>query len=431
MTDVTCSLVTRRQFMKGLGATVTVAVVGGYSIATFVRSDTAKTLANPMIPSATFPTIDDKTLVVVELGGGNDGLNTVIPHADSAYYDLRRSVAIQDSIDLDGTYGLHPELTFVAERYQIGQVAAILGVGYEDPSLSHFESMETWWTADKSDTDATGWLGRYLDGSVGPDNPLAGITIGSGPSQAMAGLASNQIAIQGRAGLNPNTPEWIDDVDELMSAWAGFAPTGGPDPGYLGIVQDVLATTVEARGDLQMALGRETDRSRDNVAEQLAVAAALIASDANPSVIYLHGFGDYDTHNNQASRHAQNLRQLDDGLRTFFEVIDGAGLTDDVTVMTTSEFGRRVRDNGSGTDHGTAGVQFLIGGGVSGGLHGAQPSLTRTTPAGNMVHEVDFRSVYASVAESWLGADPAEVVGGNWEQLDLFEAAQPTQPAGA
>lgn len=425
MTDATCSIVSRRQFMKGLGATVTVAVVGGYSIATFARSDTAKTLASPVIPAETYPLLDGRTLVIVELGGGNDGLNTLIPHADPSYYDLRRTVAIQDPIDLDGTFGLHPELTFLAERFELGQVAAVMGVGYEDPSLSHFESMETWWTADKSDTDATGWLGRYLDGSVGPDNPLAGITIGSGPSQAMAGLAANQIAIQGRAGLNPNAPDWIDDVDELMSAWSGFAPAGGPDPGYLGIVQDVLATTVEARSELKVALGDVTDRSGDNVVEQLSVAASLIASEANPSVIYIHGFGDYDTHNNQAGRHTQNLRQLNNGLQSFFEVIDGAGKTDDVTVMTTSEFGRRVRDNGSGTDHGTAGVQFLIGGGVSGGLYGAQPSLTQTTPGGNMVHEVDFRSVYATVAEQWLQADPAEVVGGSWEQLPLFKPASP------
>ncbi len=419
MTDITCSLVTRRQFMRGLGATVTVAVVGGYSIAAFTRSDSAKTLAGPVIPHATFPAAEGRTLVVVELGGGNDGLNTLIPHADPAYYDLRRSVAIEDPIDLDGSFGLHPELAFIAERFESGQVAAVLGVGYEDPSLSHFQSMETWWTADKSDTDATGWLGRYLDG-VGLDNPLAGITIGSGPTQAMAGLAANQIAIQGRSGLNPNAPAWIDDVDELMSAWSGFAPAGGPDPGYLGVVQDVLATTVEARMELREALGQETGRSRDSVEEQLAVAAALIASDADPSVIYIHGFGDYDTHNNQTGRHTQNLRQLNNGLRGFFEVVDDAGLTDDVVVMTTSEFGRRVRDNGSGTDHGTAGVQFLIGGGVSGGLHGAQPSLTRTTPAGNMIHEVDFRSVYATVAEQWLHADPAEVVGGSWEPLPLF-----------
>ena len=157
--------------------------------------------------------------------------------------------------------------------------------------------------------------------------------------------------------------------------------------------------------------------------EQLDVAAALIASDANPSVVYVHGFGDYDTHNNQAGRHTQNLRQLNEGLQAFFDIIDAAGKTDDVVVMTTSEFGRRVRDNGSGTDHGTAGVQFLIGGSVAGGLHGMQPSLTRTTPAGNMVHEVDFRSVYATVAEQWLEADPAEVVGGAWEQLDLFRQA--------
>lgn len=419
MTD-TCPFVTRRQFMKGLGATVTVAVVGGYSIATFARSDTAKTLADPVVPQGTFPVLDGKTLVIVELGGGNDGLNTVVPHADAAYYDLRRTVAIEDPIDLDGTFGLHPELTFLAERYRLGQVAAVLGVGYADPSLSHFESMETWWTADKSDTDATGWLGRYLDGAGGHENPLAGITIGAGPSQAMAGLAANQIAIQGRAGLNPNAPGWIDDVDELMGAWSGFAPAAGPDPGLIGVVQDVLATTVEARRDLQTALGQSTDRGRDSIVEQLSVAASLIASEANPSVIYIHGFGDFDTHNNQAARHTQNLRQLNEGLVEFFDVIDGAGLTDDVTVMTASEFGRRVRDNGSGTDHGTAGVQFLIGGSVAGGLYGAQPSLTRTTAAGNMIHEVDFRSVYASVAEQWLGADPTEVVGGDWEQLELF-----------
>ena len=447
LTPDECPLVTRRQFITGLGASVSLGVVGGYAIGLW-RQDpsvsgmfTTTTSTLPAAPPGTFGgTPGSKVLVIVEMGGGNDALSMVVPHATSAYYDLRPTIGIEYPIDLDGEVGLHPNLAWLSSRYHAGQLALIEGVGYPDPDLSHFVSMETWWTAHASGPTASGWLGRYFDGTVGQDNPLAGVTIGPGPSRSMLGDSSFTVSIQDSTGLSPTAP-WIDNIDELMGAWAGFAPAGIDSPGLLAPVRETIAYATQARGELASAISAATDMDlsggsatmggnaemmaaqtgrRGGLASYMQLAAQLVISPVAPTVIFIHGWGDFDTHENQANRHDDMMLQLDEALCGFFGTVDAAGRANDVVVMTTSEFGRRVRDNGSGTDHGTASTSLLIGAPVLGGRYGNAVDLAALDTRGNPTHTIDFRSTYATVIDGWLEADADGVLGGDYERLPVF-----------
>lgn len=419
-----CQAVTRRKFMKGLGASVVVTTVGGYAVAVWAGDQTAPSAISGFAatPPTTFgPIAPNRTLVIVEMAGGNDGLNTVVPHANSAYYDLRPEIAIRTPIDLDGEIGFHPELNFLSGEFEAGRLAIVEGVGYPKPNLSHFESIDTWWTADVGTNNAAGWLGRMLDGTVGYGDPLAGITIGPNPSRALLGDSSFNMSIQDATGLQPRVPPWIDNVEELMGAWSGFAPADEVSGGMMGAVRQSLSATADSRGTLASALGGQSERARRGTFEdQMSVAASLITSGLGPKVIYVHGFGDYDTHNNQLGRHATELAEVDAGLEVFFSELSEAGMSDEAIVLTMSEFGRRPRDNGSGTDHGTASPMFALGSPVVGGRFGQSPSLTALDETSNMKHVVDFRSVYATVLESWLEVDADGILGAGYERIPFL-----------
>lgn len=425
-----CPLVTRRHFIAGLGATILTAACGGRRVSVFGPDPTAPDAAAvPTIPAGTFPRLTDRTLVVVELGGGNDGFATVVPHQSGRLRDLRRSTFVDDAVDLDGEVGLHPALATVAAQYGAGTVAIVEGVGAPKPDLSHFVSMRRWWDGTHQ-PDHTGWLGRYLDGAAGYDDLLAGITIGYGPSQAMLGRGSFVVNIAGPEGLAAEWPWWIDEPDELLAAWAGFAPVGMP-LAELTPLQRAISSTVEAQRRLESGLAPlrsalEADGEEfwelDELVGQLTLAAGLITSGVGPQVIFVHGAGDFDTHEDQRSRHGELLTALDRGLAGFWSALGDAGMADRAVVMTTSEFGRRPEDNDGGTDHGTAGAHFVMGPAVAGGRYGEAPSLDRLDDEGNPVHTVDYRSLYATVLDGWLEAPAAEILHRDYETLPLFRA---------
>ncbi len=411
----------RRTFVQGLGMSVIVTACTGGRISTWgPDTTTATSTTAPYAGSLARP--NGRTLVVLELGGGNDGLNMVVPHADPAYRTLRPTLGIDDPLDLDGSIGLHPGLRTTAERYRSGQVTIVEGIGYPDPDLSHFESMDTWWTADGG-TNGVGWLGRYLDGTFGFDSPTAAVSIGPGPSRAMLGAASYTVAIQGADGLQPETPAWIDDVDELIGAWSGFVPVLEGDPGPIRDVRRALTATVAARSELDALLGspqRSTRRILPSFTQQLDVAATLATSDNPPQVMFLHGAGDFDTHRGQQGRHGALMSEIDSAIDSFLTRVEAAGRLDDTLLMTTSEFGRRAKENGDGTDHGTAAPHLLISGAIRGGRLGEAPDLTDLDANGNLRHTVDFRSLYASVLDTWLEADADEILQGTFERLPIL-----------
>ena len=412
-----CDL-TRRKFMVGLGASASVMAVGGYTVSFFggreVTPTTVATFNPQVIPTG-------RTLVVIEMGGGNDALNMVVPHATNAYYDLRPEIGIREPIDLDGEIGLHPELTGLAGRYAEGNVAIVEGVGYPRPDLSHFTSQATWWAASPGLELHTGWLGRYLDETGGYQDPLGGITIGPGPSQAMAGATSFAVSIENASGLQPNLPDWIDSRDELLGAWAGFVPVD-PTTGILNEVHTTISSTLSARDLLNRSLEGVPAQRTNQLASKMELAARLILSEAAPRVIYIHGIGDFDTHENGTARHGTLMAQLDAGIETLYVALGEEA--ERVMVLTTSEFGRRPADNGSGSDHGTAGAQLLIGAQVNGGRFGEAPNLKRTDATGNITATTDFRSVFASVLDGWMETDHQDILGGNHETFEFVSKTQ-------
>ncbi len=434
MTKDNCNLITRRKFLAGLGAAVTVAACSNQGISVYQSADTVSgayqapgstsTTTRAAMPPGTIPTTD-RTLVVIELGGGNDTLSSVVP-LSSRYRDLRPTTAIEDPITLDSEIGLHPELATLARMYDAGQVAIVEGLGMENPDLSHFVSMRRWW--DGSDLpDHSGWLGRYLDASVGYEQILAGISVGPGPSQAMMGKASYVVGISDTSGLASGFPWWVDDPRDFAGVWSGFAPAHIP-VAELDPVRRAIASTATAQNRLQRSLQPLQDTldvlevDTYSLEGQLALAGALIASDVEARVIYVHGNTDFDTHENQGWRHGELMGQLDRGLNHLFGIVAEAGKADRVVAMTTSEFGRRPEDNDGGTDHGTAGSHFVIGPKVIGGRYGEAPSLTRFDDGGNFIHTIDFRSLYASVLDGWMGAGHADILNAEYETLSMFRA---------
>ncbi|VAV92579.1 hypothetical protein MNBD_ACTINO02-9, partial [hydrothermal vent metagenome] len=256
---------TRRQFVTGLGATVAVGAVGGWAINTFGANPNVvttsgapfgtTTTSGALTPSTTLAPRIDRTLVVIEMGGGNDALNTFVPYSKDTYFDLRRDMAIEEPLAVDAELGLHPSLAFVAQRYTAGQVAIVEGVGYPSPDLSHFASMATWWSGSPAGMTGTGWLGRYLDGTVGAGDPLAGVAVGPGVSPAMLAASATVIGLQDMSGLSPTLPRWVDTNDELMAMWGQFAPAPFDDTVVIDRVRAAIATTVEAGDDVDKILG--------------------------------------------------------------------------------------------------------------------------------------------------------------------------------
>jgi uncharacterized protein (DUF1501 family) len=426
--------ISRRRFLTGLGVATGAAVAAGYGLTVWQNGGSSSPRRTAPAPTkGTLGGRSDHTLVVVELAGGNDGLNTLVPMTDPAYPTLRPTLGVTNAIALDDTVGFDPRLAKLADRYKAGHVAIVEGVGYPDPNLSHFASLGYWWTGTPGESSGPGWLGRYLDGTVGFDDPLAAIGIGPVPSPALLGNQSFATSIADATGLQPALPAWVESRDDLVAAWSGFAPAS-PDPKLLlGEVQEAIHLTVKARHELDADLngsaagaGPSDDlyagqaAAKGSVSASLALAAQLIASHRPPRVVYVSGLGDYDTHQGEAQRHPALMADLDAGLDTFFTTLDRAGATDRTLVMTVSEFGRRPAENGSGTDHGTAAPHFFIGSPVKGGRYGQPPSLTQLDPSGNLVHTVDFRVMYATALQGWLGVEASAVVGPGFAPLPLL-----------
>jgi uncharacterized protein (DUF1501 family) len=410
----------RRRFLTGLGVAGTAAVAAGYGL-TVWRDGGSSSRPGAAPTSTSVPRLsgrDDRTLVVVELAGGNDGLNTVVPIADPAYRTLRPTLGVTNAIPLDDTVGLAPELAKLAARYHDGHVAIVEGVGYPNPDLSHFASLAYWWSGAPGENGTTGWLGRYLDATVGDADPLAAVGVGPVPSPALLGAHSLATTIADATGLAPQLPAWVDGPQDLVHAWSRFAPAHVDTAEVMGQIQQEIAATAKAQRELAGLLTPPKGSSATagygadpTATDALDVAAQLVVSDRAPRVIYVNGLGDYDTHQGESTRHPALMRDLDAGLDGFFAKLDAAGKSERALVMTVSEFGRRPAENGSGTDHGTAAAHFVIGAGVKGGRYGAPPSLTSLDDHGNVAFTTDFRLLYATAVQGWLGVDAEPIVG--------------------
>lgn len=410
----------RRDFLKTVGLTTAggAVVLGGLPVQAFGSSS----LLHKLRHSNT-----DRILVLIQLSGGNDGLNTIIPINNDLYYQARPSLAIPkaDTLALTDEIGAHPSFEALRPLYDEGHMAILHSVGYPSPDLSHFRSTDIWVSASESDEVVdTGWLGRYLEGDFPnfaeepTDYPL-GVQIGASASMMFRGESASlgmsiasvdlfeQLANQGVLYDEQNVPS-----NTFGSEIAFVRSVANDSFQYAGAIRDA-----SARG-----INSVTYPENNALARSLSTVARLIKGNLGARIYHV-ALGSFDTHANQAGVHANLLLNLATSVRAFYDdlAVDGFSNT---LCMTFSEFGRRVQQNGSnGTDHGTAAPLFLFGNTVEGGFHGTLPDLTDLDDTGNIAYQMDFRSVYATVLQDWFELPPndvASVLGQPFTPLPLL-----------
>lgn len=365
----------------------------------------------------------DNILVVIQLSGGNDGLNTIIPYTDDAYYKYRPVIGIKDQkLKLNDQLMLNPSMTAFKELYDAGQLAIINGCGYPQPSRSHFRSMEIWHTASPEKAATTGWLGHYIDHALrGSQSMLKAVNIGSELPQALvadsAPVPSIQTIQDFRFKLDQNS-QYDAKLEDQIIRECNAVRNDSPALEFLS--RQATNAIIETDNIRKVAANYKTEANYPRgLGEQLRTIAQLINGNFGTRVFYCQT-GGYDTHANQTNSHGQILSQVGIAVSAFMKDMTEKGLADKVTVMCFSEFGRRAEQNSSnGTDHGAAGPMFLIGGKVKPGLHGAYPSLT-DLDGGDLRYTVDFRSVYATILDRWLAADSTKVLDGKFEAIDVL-----------
>src|SRR5262245_6277251 len=355
---------------------------------------------------------EPNALVVLQLTGGNDALNMVVPHRQDAYYRLRPTLALPRAslLRLDDEHGLHPEMGELAALYAEGRVAVVHGVGYPNPNRSHFRSMEIWHTGDPDGPPGgTGWMGRLAD-QIARRSPdaLASLHIGS---------EVLPLALLGREYFAPSVRD--ETGFQLADPGRGFerrrdALTAGGSPGStLGFLRAAARQTYGAARELEAAAAAQESAAYPGfeLARRLRLIARLSAADLGTRLYHV-ALGGFDTHARQAPAHAALLRELSQSLGAFERDLEARGASGRVLVLVFSEFGRRVEENASkGTDHGAGAPVLLVGGGVRGGTYGTAPDLTRLVE-GDVPGTTDFRRIYATLEGRWLGLAPSGPIEG-------------------
>ena len=361
----------------------------------------------------------NRILVVVELSGGNDGLNTVVPFRDDAYYRVRPNLGIPaaDLIRISDDVGLHPSLVGFERLYKDGTLAIAEGCGYPNPSLSHFTSMGFWHTGVPNGGEKLGWLGRFMDNHTPDGGRNLMVNVGNSQSLAVRAATHSPLVFNDPGSFRRDGSEAeLDALGELSRP----TETANPELDFLRTTAD---NATESSAFVREAWsGYRTPVDYGLGGADLRKVAALIAADMPTRVYYVSFSGNsFDTHVHQADLHARLLMYMADAVRGFMEDVERLGRGDDVAVVLFSEFGRRVEENASlGTDHGTAGPMFVVGKHVGGGFYGKTPSLT-DLDEGNLKMTTDFRRVYATMIDEWMGYDDTRsILKGDYETLGVF-----------
>lgn len=376
----------------------------------------------------------DHVLVIVQLGGGNDGLNTVVPYGHDAYYRARPTIAVPApgrgtahqpgalALDDAGGIGLHPNLTGLKELYDQGVAAIVQGIGYPNPNRSHFTSMDVWHTAD-TDAKGHGWIGRYFDCTCsGTPVPEGAVAIGRNAPLAMQGAVQTPVTFESADLFQWMGSQLHPALEAPYDATNRSGAVGGVDPdGQAGFLMRTALDAQVASDRIRAAVARQPLASypRSSLARQLRIVAAMIRDGMRTRVYYV-SLGGFDTHANQAGTHANLMRQLGDSLNAFYKDLAAQGNSGRVLTMAFSEFGRRASQNGSaGTDHGTAAPVYLVGDMIRPGLHGRHPSLT-DLDQGDLKFTMDFRSIYAAILDDWMGAPSKTVLGAAYPKASIL-----------
>ncbi|MAM67114.1 MAG: hypothetical protein CL702_12140 [Chloroflexi bacterium] len=371
----------------------------------------------------------DPVLVVLELTGANDYLNTIVPYSDPLYWDNRKRVNIGEDqlLIIDDELAFRSDTEPLKEIYDNGNMAIIHGIGFGNSPRSHFRAMDIWHTCEPDSIGINGWLGkviRHLDPSG--ENVLKGVNLGQGLPRAMTmrGVpvtSVNHLPTYGVLSSNPGIESDQDRVQMLESFARMYAPAigTGPTMDYLGQAgRDAL------RGADIIRVAPETysstvEYANNPIARRLRDVAQVHLAGLGTQVFYT-AHGPFDTHFDQLGSHTKIWQEVSGAISNFFDDLREHNAGDEVVLMVFSEFGRRVRDNGTGTDHGAGGVAFAIGNRVNGGMYGTYPSLKpENLSQGDLAPNYDFRGFYSTLADKWLGLDPVPIVGGNFEQMSF------------
>lgn len=376
---------------------------------------TPRVFASAFDPTS-LPSGEDRILVVVQLSGGNDGLNTVVPIDDPAYRKVRGQLALarNDCIAIGDGLALHPSMKGLAELYAAKRLAVIQGCGYPSPNRSHFKSMDIWHAGDPEASDFRhGWLGRALD-RVESAAPELAVNVAPRAPLALHGERYRPISFRDPGAYRYSATKHVSEAFERVAD--GRQAVANPVLDAVRRTADeALETSRKVRG-LALAYKTPEKYPRQPFGSSLQSIAGLIAGGLGARVYYTY-LGSFDTHANQLPRHATLLGQLDSGLVAFQRDLERLGLADRVCVVAFSEFGRRVAANASGgSDHGVAGPMFVLGSAIQGGLYGRHPSLV-DLEKGDLVHTTDFRRVYATLLDKWMRSDAAAVLGAVHEPL--------------
>lgn len=370
-----------------------------------------------------------KILVLVQLAGGNDGLNTIVPASDPTYRSSRSTLGIAEDavLPLEQGFGLHPSLVGMKGLWDSGKLAVVRGVGYPEQNYSHFKSMAIWQAGDPKMQLDHGWLGRTLEQMESEQHdPFLGFNIGSSTPPEMR---TPQIAIPSvrnpddygvKVGGRLAEPTHARTAT-MLKLYEQY-PTSSP---YGVLLETTAEAAISSSQMLQQAERTYTPAvtyPESSFASGLSVLAEAIVGDLGMRVGHIT-LGGFDTHNNQLAEHTDLMETLDAGLTAFYGDLQAHGKADDVLVLTWSEFGRRVQQNGNGgTDHGAGSMMFALGNGVQRGLYGDAPNLAALVDNGNVPYTTDFRRVYATVLERWLGVPHEALLGQHWEQLGFLAA---------
>ncbi|HLZ47522.1 MAG TPA: DUF1501 domain-containing protein [Candidatus Limnocylindria bacterium] len=375
---------------------------------------------------------NDRILVMIQLGGGNDGLQTVIPLNDPRFRDLRPTLGKEadSALIIDKDHGLHQNLKGIKSLYDQGKVAIVQGVGYPTPSFSHFDSIRVWETGDPTRRQQDGWLGKTIAKNYdSAGHPLVGCATGTTSTPGMLrDLQATLTVINDQASFKFQGNS--DNVDKVMGTL--YTST----PGIYGALFDTAMSTVrDTVAQLKTSAAKYVPKaaysdnqklvfsSKNQLAAALQLASELIVTGTGVKVLHVT-LGGFDTHYTEQTRHADLMAYLDAAVSAFHADLTAYGMADRVLIATWSEFGRRPQENASGgTDHGTANPVFLIGDPVKGGLYGQSPSLAKLDGSQNVSYSVDFRSVYQEILSSHLGVDGQDVLGASFDRVPFIHAA--------
>ena len=414
---------TRRRFLQAVGA----GVVGGAALGTtgadLIGGDLPEAWAGAPIGS------NDGILINIVMYGGNDGLNTVVPYTNGLYYSQRGGLAIQPGqvLPLDGSFGLHPNLPYLKSLWDVGYVGIVHGVGYPNPDLSHFTSMAIWMAGKYGTGATTGWLGRWHDGQPANVADFRSTTIGSSVPLHLIGATRRAVGIPEYGGLFGTLDNDAGTRAAQQRMFNGMRAMASP--AGRGAWHDMYTTTLRTELDIAAEVSPvfKPTPTGGGFAQKMTIAARLANANLGFRVIDV-GIDGFDTHDGQAGDHAALMSQFDEGLGAFYATLSAA-LRSKVTILTMSVLGRTAYSNDSGgTDHGTANVLFAIGRNVKGGFYGTPPTLAVANRWTRLGYTTDFRNVFGSVLDGWMGGGGSTILGGSFENLGLFSAGPGDPP---